>query len=286
MVIWMVVIVLTQTLAPAFAQDGTPTGTCNTALGLASGDVPDDSIKSTTQTDDAPSSSGRLRNEEGAWCFKNDSITAHNALLTIDLQGEKFVSGFAYQGPPEKVRPKSYHHVVAFAVSYSMDANEWSEFNGGALFFDTDTNDTSDAINFFASRSIVLTRYVKINITKQISGSESICLRFELYGCDTDVQPMTGMKAITTPKGKIEVSWSSPTADNTLEFDTPTGGQFKPSGFVVLYKPVEAQAFETVTTENMDLSLEDVRLGATYVIQLQCLIKDVSIKCGSTQVEA
>ncbi|GIX84587.1 hypothetical protein CEXT_276861 [Caerostris extrusa] len=56
------------------------------------------------------------------------------------------------------------------------------------------------------------------------------------------VQPQAGLQAITTPKGKIEVSWKTPTADTTLEPDSPQG-QFKPSGYVVLYKPEEAQAF-------------------------------------------
>ncbi|KAF8781594.1 Adhesion G protein-coupled receptor L3 like protein [Argiope bruennichi] len=278
----MVVILLTQTLAPISAQDDPPTGTCNTALGLSSGGIPDDSIKSTTQT--------------------------MTGFPSSDLQEERFVSGFATQGPPEKVRPMSIPP-GGVCPYLTMDApkgiwgpsfkrrNNWTGyqiffqklFNFTLLFpqfFDTDTKDAKDVITYFGIHSIVLARYVKINVTKQVSGLEIICLRFELYGCNTDVQPMTGMKAITTPKGKIEVSWNTPTADNTLEFDNPSGGQFKPSGYVVLYKPVGAQAFESVTTEDMNLSLDDVRLGAAYDIHLQCLVKDVSIKCGSTEVEA
>ncbi|GFQ75098.1 neuropilin-1 [Trichonephila clavata] len=266
----------------------TPGGlcTCNTALGLESGDISSDNITSTTPQDDAWFG-GRLRNKEGAWCFQNDSIASQNAVLIIDLGERRFWSGIASQGPPEKLHPSNYNQVVAFSAEYSMDQKEWTELNDQGLIFDTYSSNKSDVINYFESSTIVLTRYVKINVTMQSSRLETICLRFELYGCDIDVQPTTEMQAITTPKGKIGVKWNTPTADTTVEQDSPpAAGQFKANEYVVNYKPDKAQEWKTVKTEDMSLSLEDVKLGAIYIIQLECRIKNISINCGSTQVEA
>ncbi|GFW15385.1 neuropilin-1 [Trichonephila clavipes] len=92
------------------------------------------------------------------------------------------------------------------------------------------------------------------------------------------------MQAITTPKGKIEVKWNTPTADTTLE--QGSAGQFKANEYVVNYKPDKAQEWKTENTEDMSLSLEDVKLGAIYIIELECRIKNISINCGSQQVEA
>lgn len=52
-------------------------------------------------------------------------------------------------------------------------------------FFDTDKDDTSGNISYHVSSTVEYTQYVKINVTMHISGSTSICLRFEIYGCDT-----------------------------------------------------------------------------------------------------
>ncbi|GFU11235.1 c-type lectin domain-containing protein [Nephila pilipes] len=262
-----------------------PTGTCNTALGLGSGEISSNNITSASPQDEGWFA-GRLQNEDGAWCFQNDSITSQNAFIIIDLGENKFVSGVASQGPPEKLQPHTYNHLVAFSVTYSMDQNKWTELNDKGLLFNTDSNTTSGAIDYFVSSVIVLARYVKINVTLPFSGMEIVCLRFELYGCNTDVQAMTGMEAITTPKGKIEVSWNTPVVDTTLDFNSLKASQFKPSEYVVIYRPEKGQPTDPVTTTNMSLSLEDVRLGAIYIIQLQCLIKNVFIKCGSKQVEA
>ncbi|GFW15380.1 neuropilin-1 [Trichonephila clavipes] len=108
-----------------------PSGTCNTPLGLESGEISSDNITSTAPQDDAWFG-GRLRNEEGAWCFQNDSIASQNAVLIIDLGDRRFWSGIASQGPPVKLH-STYNHIVVFSAEYSMDQKEWTELNDQGL---------------------------------------------------------------------------------------------------------------------------------------------------------
>ncbi|XP_035224629.1 uncharacterized protein LOC118197229 isoform X2 [Stegodyphus dumicola] len=252
-------------------------------------------------TEDSTPSAGRLRNAEGAWCFNNESISSQTAILTVNLGRQTFVTGFASQGPPEGLRPKNYNHVIGFSASYSLNGEQWSEFNAGNLFFDNaDKNATRDVINYHVSSSIELTQYVKINVTMLISGATDICLRFEFYGCGTDIQPVTNVKAMTTSKGQIEVSWKEPTADTSLEEGVLSTGILKPNGYLVFYQSVESrsplsslnnqpedlQSFLSTMTTDRTLSLEDVRLGATYHIILRCIVKDFKIDCGWRNIEA
>lgn len=107
-------------------------GTCNTALGLSSGAVADSAISSSLGEDTTPAS-GRLNDDKGAWCFGWDSIVSQNAIFIVDLGRKIFVSGFASQGPPASVYPKTYNHVVGFQAEFSLDKKTWDVFNGENL---------------------------------------------------------------------------------------------------------------------------------------------------------
>lgn len=71
-----------------------------------------------------------------------------------------------------------------------------------------------------------------------------------------------------------------------MEPDIKTFGVLTPDGYAVLYKPAESQSYATVASSDRTVSLEDVRLGATYIIQLNCIFKDKDVSCGSAEVEA
>lgn len=101
-------------------------------MGLSSGDVEDGSVSSPLGEDSTPAA-GRLNKEDGAWCFTNDSIASHNAVLIIDLGYKRFVSGFGSQGPPDNIHPKTYNHFIGFSAGFSFDKKSWEEFNGGNL---------------------------------------------------------------------------------------------------------------------------------------------------------
>ncbi|KAG8192807.1 hypothetical protein JTE90_019123 [Oedothorax gibbosus] len=259
-------------------------GTCNQPLGLGSGSIPDSSI---TTSSGSPFQ-GRLQSTAGSWCADRGSIEAGGAVLTVDLKGTKFVGGIASQGPPEKLHGKEYSHLVAYLAAYGDDGKVWTEFNGGALIFDMDRNDTSDAVNFYVSDVIVPARYVRINVTMQVSGSPTVCLRFEFYGCDTDVTPATSLRALTTAQGQIEVTWDQPSAVTTLDSNVPSSSFFRPVTYSVLYRPMDAERFASSKADasRTTLELKDVRLGAEYELKLRCQWKDLEVNCGELKVEA
>lgn len=100
------------------------------------------------------------------------------------------------------------------------------------------------------------------------------------------ILPATDIQAMTTTKGKIEVQWKRPSVEITLDVSQPTFGTLMPDGYAVLYRPTAAENFASAATGDRMISLEDVRLGATYIIQLRCLYKDTAISCGSKEIEA
>ncbi|XP_076347014.1 uncharacterized protein LOC143245075 isoform X2 [Tachypleus tridentatus] len=260
---------------------------CNLALGMESGDLPDSSVTSTVS--DSTPSSGRLNNVNGSWCVTKLNILSKYAILTIDLGSDHFVSGFSTQGPPESVFPKNYTHIIGFLLSHSRDNVTWTDYNNGQVYFFTDKNTTTDDIMYHhTGLQVELARYVRLSVTLQLSGGDTVCLRIEVYGCTIGIIPSTDLEAATTPEGQIHVKWNLPSVVTVLD---PASTQtivsyLRPETYVTYYNSENSSMTRNISSTTREVLAENTLLGATYNISLICVMNDINISCRSTEITA
>ncbi|XP_068723113.1 protocadherin Fat 4-like isoform X1 [Montipora capricornis] len=178
---------------------------CDTPLGLENGDVKASNIQATSTyeipNEDYSPTLGRLNNQvfnrfgisyKGAWCA---GVNNEQQYLQIDFRGMRKVTEIASQG-----RPASKDYVANFKLSFSLDG---STFEFHRLVFpgnsDSDSTHTNLILPPFHAR------YVRVHPQ---TWNGRICLRLELYGCESNGQDEVNLPFVINPgTGYINVSF-------------------------------------------------------------------------------
>ncbi|XP_023214726.1 uncharacterized protein LOC111617675 [Centruroides sculpturatus] len=255
------------------------TDSCSRPLGLTTGD----GVVLMSKADDSDPSSGRLNNEDGAWCFNNATVSAELATLEVEFDQEVFVSGVASQGPPLSVAPVDYNHILGFGLYHSLDGKKWIGVNGGVLFFTQDKNNTSSEISYHLGNSIELAKYMRFVVSRILIAGEKLCLRFEVYGCSTEVIPQSHLQAEIIHSGQLFVTWEIPKARVTLGQDDDYL-PFSPTTYILKYKNGESE--DEKTTSSTETYIQNLRLGDDYQLNLYCNVKGTNIDCRSISLTA
>ncbi|KAK2570207.1 Adhesion G protein-coupled receptor B3 [Acropora cervicornis] len=128
---------------------------------------------------------GRLNNKPsgamgGAWCA---DVSDTSRYLQIDLKKEMTLSGISTQGQSDEA-----NWVVKYKIQHSLDGAQWRAFKefGQEKVFDGNLDQDSVVAHWFNAR--FRARFVKIVPTLFSSSTNTVCMRVEVHGCDTDVQ--------------------------------------------------------------------------------------------------
>ncbi|XP_022247387.1 uncharacterized protein LOC111086908 [Limulus polyphemus] len=135
---------------------------------------------------------------------------------------------------------------------------------------------------------VELARYVRLSVTLQLSGGDTVCLRVEVYGCTTEVIPLTDIQAVTTPEGQIHVKWNLPSVVTVLD---PASTQtivsyLRPEKYVTYYNLENNAMTKNISSITREVLAENTLLGTTYNISLICVMDDINISCRSTEITA
>ncbi|XP_048580487.1 cadherin-23-like isoform X2 [Nematostella vectensis] len=177
---------------------------CATPLGLVSGDIKASDMTATSTytvpNEDYSPTQGRLNNQpfnkagvfyKGAWCAASNSDQQY---LQIDLGGMRKVTRVTTQG-----RPGSSDYVGSYSLSFSQDGSSYTQHR-------TVLTGNSDGDTLRENRILPAShaRYVRIQPT---SWNGRICLRVELYGCESTGKDEVILPFIIVPDtGNINTS--------------------------------------------------------------------------------
>jgi len=213
---------------------------CFSPLGLASGSIKDSQVSaSTVMSEWLLPSAGRLHNTMssssfGAWCA-GDIDT--DQWLQIDLLTTTNVSAVASQGV--EIMGDGGHWVTQYSLNYSCDGVKWFQhrFQGADVVFKANNDSNGVVTNGLAIPT--LARFIRVKpLAWNLLGT--ICLRLELYGCQTsrvcphptqDPTSVVTTKATTqsTPLTKAPTTTRSQSKSSTLSSGQKSNSPFTDS---------------------------------------------------------
>lgn len=137
---------------------------------------------------------GRLNNKPsgrmgGAWCADQSDTSSY---LQIDLKKEMTLSGISTQGQSDEA-----NWVVRYKIEHSLDGVHWRPFKefGREKDFVGNVDEDSVVSHWFNAR--FRAQFVRIVPVTVNSLTNTVCMRIEIHGCDTDVQSVVVRSSAT-----------------------------------------------------------------------------------------
>lgn len=153
---------------------------CGQPLGMASEEIYDSQINSTSNVDDFLSVNARLNGNSG-WCAAEDDEFKY---ITIDLKNVATVTGIILQGPNPSVK-KGF--VKSFHLSFNLNGSHWFYEEEPVSRKKNYTCKTCDPEEYSNDMNIrynllrgIMARYIQLEI---LSYYKHPCLRMEILGC-------------------------------------------------------------------------------------------------------
>ncbi|CAF3991272.1 unnamed protein product [Rotaria sp. Silwood2] len=185
--------------------------TCQTALGMQSGSIPDSavSVSSSYDSNTVGSKASRVRTEQygGAWCPLNQINSIPNEWLEIDFGNLTYLTQVETQGRFDNGRGKEYtdYYILMYTRLDNIKNNEalWIEYrlkneNTNSTWIRANQNTYMGEIRQL-NPPIVAKRLRFYPVSKQM---RTICMRVEVYGCLFS----DGIVSYSMPQGRIDVN--------------------------------------------------------------------------------
>lgn len=170
---------------------------CDEALGMESGTIPDEAITaSSSYVPNVGPRNGRLRVEKagGAWCPKQQVERGVREYLQIDLNTVHMVTGVQTQGRYDHGRGQEY--AEEYTLEYWRPGFEqWIQYNrwdGKQIL--SGNSDTATVVSHQLMPPVFATR---VRVLPYSVHRRTVCLRVELRGCEDE----GGVVAYSAPEG-------------------------------------------------------------------------------------
>ncbi|XP_058790523.1 discoidin domain-containing receptor 2 isoform X2 [Phymastichus coffea] len=202
---------------------GLDLGQCTTALGMESGEIPDEDITASSMYDPTLGPKhARLRKDRGggAWCPKNMITKEGKEYLEINLRKPKVLTETRTQGRFGNGHGVEYteEYYIEYWRTGFTEWRRWKNRRGMDLLVGNDNPQTEKEQSF--DPPIVATKIRFIPYTSHI---RIVCMRVELYGC-----PWTeGLVSYSMPQGVergSELDLTDRTYDGVEQDEYLTGG--------------------------------------------------------------
>ncbi|XP_047230286.1 discoidin domain-containing receptor 2 isoform X1 [Girardinichthys multiradiatus] len=173
-------------------------GVCRYALGMSSGQIPDEDISASSQWSESTAARyGRLDCEEGdgAWCPEITVEPDHlKEFLQIDLRSLHFITLVGSQGRHAGGIGNEFAQM--YKIKYSRDGSRWISWRNrqGKQVIAGNRNTYDIALRDLQPPIIArLVRFMPV-----IDHSMNVCMRVELYGCEW----LDGLVSYNAPAGQ------------------------------------------------------------------------------------
>ncbi|CAF3793230.1 unnamed protein product [Rotaria sordida] len=185
--------------------------TCQTALGMQSGSIPDSaiSVSSSYDSNTVGSKASRARTEQygGAWCPLNQINSIPNEWLEIDFGNITYLTQVETQGRFDNGQGKEYaeYYILMYTRSDNIINNEtlWIEYklkneNTNSTWIRANQNTYMGEIRQL-NPPIVAKQLRFYPVSKQM---RTVCMRVEVYGCLFS----DGIVSYSMPQGRIDIN--------------------------------------------------------------------------------
>ncbi|MPC10630.1 Adhesion G protein-coupled receptor L3 [Portunus trituberculatus] len=253
---------------------------CDTPVGLQDGTIPDANITFPERV--------RLGGD-AAWCF---TVSGGAVItLTVDLGTTRLVSGVMVQGPPASLYPITYHYAIGFWILNStVDATgPWGICCGDNVILDE--YEEAEVTQVHPLESLVLARYLRLQFRTDVLsiGNDTKCLRLEILGCPTDMEPDSGVGLTAERSGWVVMSWRPPVVqlpqvDGSLAPFTLTTTDYQVS--VSRTGGGEPDMAWEANVKALRYVLPLPLWGATYSATVVCVHQGRQIGCGAASLTA
>uniref|UniRef100_A0A3Q2ZZJ0 Discoidin domain-containing receptor 2 n=1 Tax=Kryptolebias marmoratus TaxID=37003 RepID=A0A3Q2ZZJ0_KRYMA len=174
-------------------------GVCRYALGMSSGQIPDEDISASSQWSESTAARyGRLDCEEGdgAWCHGEIMVEPDylKEFLQIDLHSLHFITLVGTQGRHAGGIGNEFAQM--YKIKYSRDGSRWISWRNGQGKQVIEGNRNTYDVALRDLQPPIIARLVRF--MPVIDHSMNVCMRVELYGCEW----LDGLVSYNAPIGQ------------------------------------------------------------------------------------